>query len=188
MFHFLRHSPELFDMKDNWFPALSPPECVPDGCVPMHAAAYEFRMMMDCGVKSKEHEPVYTRTLYISIHLLLMQQPQHWGPGTLCWRPNESWVICHVQSQSSGPACVPFLIFFVYTLHLLFFYFHLLSLHLWFLSSTLFVSLSFFLIFSPSYLFPFAFLDNITPLLRLFRLFSSLLLWHVSQVLFWFEI
>lgn len=48
-----------------------------------------------------------TRGLYISIHLPLMQQPQHWGSGTLCWRPNESWVIYHVESRSSGPVCTP---------------------------------------------------------------------------------
>lgn len=95
-------------MEYNWFPAFSLPECVPDGCAYMRSAAYEFRIMMDGGVKSKEHETVYTRTLYISIHLLLMQQPQHWGSGTLCWRPNESWVIYHVESQSSSPACMPY--------------------------------------------------------------------------------
>lgn len=101
----MRRISELFDMEDNWFPALSLPECIPDGCVYMHAAAYEFGTMMDGGVKSKEHETVYTGTLYISIHLLLMQQPQHWDSGTLGWRPNESWVIFHVESQSSSPSC-----------------------------------------------------------------------------------
>lgn len=43
-----------------------------------------------------------TPGLYISIHLLLMQQTQLWGSGTLCWRPNESWVIYHVESHSSS--------------------------------------------------------------------------------------
>lgn len=118
-------------MEDNWFPAFSLPECVPDGCVYMRWAAYEFRIMMDGWMKSKEHETVYATTLYISIHLLLMQQPQHWGSGTLCWRPNESWVIYHVESQSSSPASMPYttpswffylLLFpplhsFIYTLH-----------------------------------------------------------------------
>lgn len=95
-------------MEDNWFPAFSVPECVPDGCVYMRWAAYEFRIMMDGWVKSKEHETVYATTPYISIHLLLMQQPQRWGSGTLCWRPNESWVIYHVESQSSSPASSPY--------------------------------------------------------------------------------
>lgn len=95
-------------MEDNWSPAFSLPECVPDGCVYMHSAAYEFWIMMDGRVKSKEHESVYARTRYISIHLLLMQQPHHWGSGTLCWHPNESWVIYHVESQSSSPACMPY--------------------------------------------------------------------------------
>lgn len=79
---------------------------MPDGCVYMCATVYEFRIMMDGTMKSKEHEAVYTRTLYISIHLLLMQQTQLWGSGTLCWCPNESWVIYHVESHSSSPACM----------------------------------------------------------------------------------
>lgn len=137
-------------MEDNWSPAFSLPECVPDGCVYMHSAAYEFWIMMDGRVKSKEHESVYTRTRYISIHLLLMQQPHHWGSGTLCWHPNESWVIYHVESQSSSPACMPYTtpssFFFIsfYLLVLLFpslrsFYFSIISSsmfnHHYFLSS-----------------------------------------------------
>lgn len=62
-------------MKDNLFPAFTLSDCVPDGCVHMHAEVYRFRIMMDGGVKSKDHETVYTRTLYISINLLLMLQP-----------------------------------------------------------------------------------------------------------------
>lgn len=94
-------------MENNLFPDFFfLPLCIPDGCVCMCAAAYEFRIMMDGTMKSKEHEAVYTRTLYISIHLLLMQQMQLWGLGTLCWRPNESWVIYHVESHSSSPACM----------------------------------------------------------------------------------
>lgn len=65
----------LFHMNHNWFPAFTLPDCVPDGCVYMHAAVYRFQIMMDGGVKSKDHETVYTRTLYISINLLLMLQP-----------------------------------------------------------------------------------------------------------------
>lgn len=46
---------------------------------------------------------------YVFIHLRLMQQPrQRRGSGTLCWRPNESWVIYHVKSQGSSPARTPY--------------------------------------------------------------------------------
>lgn len=104
----------------------------------MRSAVYEFTIMMDGGVKCKEHETVYTRTLYISIHLLLMQQTQLWGSGTLCWRPNESWVIYHVESQSSSPACAPctapswfFICFIFYSFLFGCVFFHL---YTWFLS------------------------------------------------------
>lgn len=96
---YLRLGFQLFDMKDLWFPGFSRSDCIPDGCVYMHAAVYEFGIMMDDGTKRRGHEPVYTGTRYISIHLLLMQQPQLWGSGTRCWRPIESWVIYHVQFQ-----------------------------------------------------------------------------------------
>lgn len=67
---FLGNSPGLFA-------ALRLPHCVPDGCVYMRGAAYEFGIMMDGRVKSKEYDTACTATLYISIHLLLMQQLQH---------------------------------------------------------------------------------------------------------------
>lgn len=102
-FFLRRRSSRLFDPGDNWFPAFSPPGCVPDGCVYTRSAAYEFRIMMDGRAKSKEHETAFAATPHVSIHLLLMQQPQRRGSGTLRWRPNEPWVIYHVSSQSSSP-------------------------------------------------------------------------------------
>lgn len=51
----------------------------------MRRAAYEFGIMMDERLKSKEQETVYTAAPYVSIHLRLMQQPQQRrGSGTRC--------------------------------------------------------------------------------------------------------
>lgn len=137
------------------------------------SAAYEFTTMMDGEVKSKEHETVYTRTLYIFIHLPLMQQPQRWGSGTLCWRPNESWVIYHVESQSSAPVCV------CHTpLHLLFF--------ICFFLCPFFSSLYFFYLYLCPSLFFFLLLYSSTHIFLFsssfisFSLFNFFLSWTCS--------
>lgn len=120
-FFFRRRSSRLFDPGDNWFPAFSPPGCVPDGCVYTRSAAYEFRIMMDGRAKSKEHETAFAATPHVSIHLLLMQQPQRRGSGTLRWRPSEPWVIYHVSSQSSSPDMHNSILTFFICFYLLFF-------------------------------------------------------------------
>lgn len=102
-------SSNLFDMRDLWFPAFGPAECLTDGCVYTHTAVYEIWMMMDDGVRSKGHEPVNSGTPYISIHLLLMQQAQLGGCGTHCWRPIESQVVYHVEFEPCMPAAHGFI-------------------------------------------------------------------------------